>query len=35
MICRLQQPHAIGVASPILTSYAGHRYFTFAAKRDG
>jgi putative flippase GtrA len=27
--------HAIGVASPILTSYAGHRYFTFAAKRDG
>lgn len=27
--------HAIGVASPILTSYIGHRYFTFAAKRDG
>lgn len=27
--------HAIGVASPILTSYVGHRYFTFAAKRDG
>jgi putative flippase GtrA len=27
--------HAVGVASPILTSYIGHRYFTFAVKRDG
>lgn len=27
--------HAFGVASPIVTSFAGHRYFTFAARRDG
>ena len=24
--------HAVGVASPIVTSYLGHRYFTFAPK---
>lgn len=24
--------HAIGVASPIITSYLGHRYFTYAKK---
>ena len=24
--------HAIGVASPILTSYLGHRYFTYSKK---
>lgn len=24
--------HAIGVASPIVTSYLGHRYFTFSRK---
>ncbi|MGD9545899.1 MAG: GtrA family protein [Amphiplicatus sp.] len=27
--------HAIGVASPILTSYVGHRHFTFAKKGHG
>lgn len=27
--------HAIGVASPILTSYLGHRYFTFRKAVDG
>jgi putative flippase GtrA len=26
--------HAVGVASPILTSYLGHRHFTFSKKAD-
>jgi putative flippase GtrA len=26
--------HAIGVASPVVTSYLGHRYFTFRRKAD-
>lgn len=27
--------HAVGVASPIVTSYLGHRYFTFSPKQSG
>ena len=27
--------HAIGVASPIITSYIGHKYFTFSQRRNG
>lgn len=27
--------HAVGVVSPVLTSYLGHRYFTFGRKRGG
>ncbi|WP_158767328.1 GtrA family protein [Terricaulis silvestris] len=29
----LEVAHAVGVASPIVTSYLGHRYFSFAQAR--